>query len=296
MWIERQLFATCSSGLCNRLLVLAGSMRIAQRTGRTLALYWPVNCDLGCRFDELFTNTFPMVTEAMLATVLDTTVTVKVYNAWRTQGPIFKSIRADGDPDANLVIIKGWSYPMFENESYSQELDAQVRSHLLALTPRPEIQAVVDSFALPPATIGVHVRRGDHVDEFGQSKDEHFIAIMRGILDRRPNAKFFFATDAPDTGRRFRAEFGDALLSAPKTWAGRHESLGGREGLIDLLLLSRTAAILGNIHSSFSQAGGRIGNKRMIVADEGSAVARREQTCDVLTACLPRDPAAEVPS
>jgi hypothetical protein len=294
MWIDKHLFATCSSGLCNRLMVLAGSIRIAQRTGRKLALYWPVNHDLGCHFDELFANTFPMVTEDAFASILDTTVTVKIYNAWRTQGPMFTRISANGDPDANLVIIKGWSYPMFENEGFNRDLDAEIRRRLLSFTPRPEIQSEVDSFPLPPATIGVHVRRGDHVDEFGESKDEYFMAVMSGILDRRPDVKFFLATDVARTEHQFRAAFGDTLLTAPKTWIGRHEPRGAREGLVDLLLLSRTAAILGNIHSSFSQAAGCIGNKLMIVADAGSAITHLDRTCDGLCACLPCDAAIPV--
>src|SRR5688572_10853482 len=115
MWTDRNLFVTCSSGLCNRLLMLAGSMRIAARTGRKLALYWPVNRYLGCAFNDLFQNTFPMITGADLTELLDTALTVKVYNAWKTSGPIANSIDAKGDPEINIVIIKGWSYPKFEN-------------------------------------------------------------------------------------------------------------------------------------------------------------------------------------
>jgi hypothetical protein len=287
MWIERDLFATCSSGLCNRLLVLAGSLRIAARTNRKLWLYWPQNQDLGCPFDQLFTNTFPMLEKEAFTTLLDTTFTAKIYNAWKTKGPMFKTISADGDPDMNIVIIKGWSYPMFEGEGYSHELDSELRRNLLSFTPVPEIQAVVDGFALPLATIGVHVRRGDHVDEFGQSKDEYFMAAMRGIRQRRPDVKFFLATDVADTEQRFRQAFGDSLLAVPKTWKGRADARGVREGLIDLLLLSRTSAILGNIHSSFSQVAGRLGARRMIVADEKSTGAQHDETCETLAQCLP---------
>ena len=177
---------------------------------------------------------------------------------------------------------------MFEGEGYSEELNHELRHHLLALKPLPEIQAAVDVFPLPSDCIGVHVRRGDHIDEFGESRDDHFMAVMRGVRKQWPGVTFFLATDVAATECRFQDEFGDALISAPKNWAGRHQSEGGREGLIDLLLLSRTAAILGNIHSSFSQTAGHLGNKRMIVADERSAGVRLKNTCDALAGCLSR--------
>lgn len=286
MWIDRHLFATCSSGLCNRLLVLAGSIRVAQRTGRRLALYWPVNADLGCRFNDLFTNQFEMVDESTLASILDTTVTVKIYNAWKTQGPIYRKISADGDPDDQLVIVKGWSYPMFETEGYSRQLDEELQAILNSFVPNSEISGYVDAFVFPAPAVGVHVRRGDHVEEFGQSKDEHFFRIMQAMLARAPGLKFFFATDCATTESRFRQEFGSVLLSSPKTWARRDQLRGVREGLVDLLLLSRTAAIIGTVHSSFSQTAGRMGGKRMIVADEISSAASLAQSCELLSGAL----------
>jgi hypothetical protein len=289
MRIDRNLFATCSSGLCNRLLVLAGSQRIAELTQRSLALYWPVNEALGCPFDRLFTNRFEMVTEAELGLLLKTNFNVKVYNAWKTEGPTYRTIRRDGDPDAHIVVIKGWSHPRFEDETYSTEIDDDVRRRLLELKPLPEIESAVNEFAPPPATIGVHVRRGDNLENFGQSQDEHFFRIMRGVLERRPDATFFLATDVAAVERRFQDEFGGALLTAPKTWASRREVQGIREGLIDLLLLSRTAALIGNVQSSFSQTAARLGKLEMLLADETNAGAQREESCAWLARCLPQE-------
>jgi hypothetical protein len=294
MRIERNLFATCSSGLCNRLLLLAGSLRIAEETRRSLALYWPANEALGCAFNDLFTNRFEMVTEADLAHILKTNFNVKVYNAWRTHGPTYRTIRRDGDPDAHIVIIKGWSDPRFEDETHGPKIDTAIRGRLLDFKPRPEIEAVVRQFALPPVTFGVHVRRGDAPDEFGQSRDEHFMRIMRGLLERCPNANFFLATDIATVEERFQEEFDRALLTAPKTWAPRSEVQGVREGLIDLLLLARTSGLIGNAHSSFSQVAARLGKIEMVVASETAAGAERDGICAWLTRDQPRN--ALVPS
>ncbi len=296
MRIDRNLFATCSSGLCNRLLLLAGSLRIAEATRRSLALYWPVNEALGCPFEMLFTNRFEMVTEKELGLILMTNFNLKVYNAWKTEGPNYRTIRRDGDPDAQIVIIKGWGHPRFEDEPASPEVDAEVRRRLLELKPRPEIEAAVHAYPLPPATIGVHVRRGDNVENFGLSRDEHFFRIMRDILQRRPEAKFFLATDVAAVESRFQEEFGGTLLTAPKTWATRREVQGVREGLIDLLILARTAAIIGNVQSSFSQTAARLGKKQMLPADETSSGTRLAPTGAWLAHQLPQPDSVPVAS
>ena len=296
MRIDRNLFATCSSGLCNRLLLLAGSMRIAEVTQRSFALYWPLNEALGCPFEMLFTNRFEMVTERDLGLILMTNFNLKVYNAWNTEGPSYRTIQRDGDPDAHIVIIKGWSDPRFGDETAGPEIDAEVRRRLLDLKPLPEIEAAVNACVLAPATIGVHVRRGDNVENFGQSRDEYFFRIMRDILQRRPDAKFFLATDVAALESRFQDEFDGTLLTAPKTWASRREVQGVREGLIDLLLLSRTAAIIGNVQSSFSQTAARLGNRQMLPADETNSGARLAPTSAWLASRLPQSNAAPVAS
>lgn len=282
MWEGRHLFATCSSGLSNRLLVLAGSLRIAQRTGRKLWLYWPLNNDLGTSFEELFTNKYDRVTDATMSPILDTAATVKVYNAWKTKELRSTAIRTDGDPDINVVIIKGWFYPMFDQEPYSAELLAEVRSNLLALRPVVDIQARLDSFPLPPRVIGVHVRRGDNMDEFGQSRDEHFFALMHELLRRDAALHFFLSTDSAECEERFRQEFGDSLLSTPKSWQPRSHSDNAREGLIDLLLLAKTGGILGTHRSSFSQTAAKIGDKLIVVANTASAHECLERSSETL--------------
>jgi hypothetical protein len=294
MWIERNLFSTCSSGLGNRLLMLAGSQRIAELTHRKFALYWPVNEALGCSFNELFTNRFEMVAEADLAHILKTNFNIKVYNAWRTDGPMYRAIQRDGDPDAHIVIIKGWSDPRFEGETHSAEADAELRRRLRELRPVPQIEAAVKEFVFLPATIGVHVRRGDDLAEFNKSRDEHFFRMMHGILERCPETTFFLATDVAATERRFQAEFGSALLCAPKTWAPRDELQGVREGLIDLLLLARTAGIIGTNYSSFSQTAARMGKGELRVADEINAGARLDEACALFARYLSRSSFAPV--
>ena len=161
------------------------------------------------------------------------------------------------------------------------------RGRLLQLKPLPEIEAAVAAFPMPASTIGVHVRRGDNLENFGESRDDYFFSMMRGILELRPDTTFFLATDVAAVEERFREKVGGALLSAPKGWAPRHGVEGVREGLIDLLLLARTAGIIGNVQSSFSQTAARIGGRAMFLADEGTAGLRLTEVCAFLARGLP---------
>src|ERR1051326_4912009 len=110
---ERYLLATCSSGLCNRLLVTAGCRRIAQKTKRKFLLYWPENDQLHCPFEDLFTNKFTLLKEEQMDWLLRTERIAKFYNVDPGAGPVFTEVADDGDPGADLVIIKGWFSPKF---------------------------------------------------------------------------------------------------------------------------------------------------------------------------------------
>jgi hypothetical protein len=264
------------------LLVIAGSLRLAARTDRQFSLYWPENDQFACPFDRLFTNSFIMVREPELHLLLRTEFTVKFYNAWRNGHPLFTEIASDGDPHADIVVIKGWYFPRYVSERCDYALELDIRSHLVTLQPSAEILAEVDSFALPPNAVGVHIRRGDHIEDFGESRDEHFVAIIDALADTKSDLYFFLATDDPATERRFQQRYRDRLLTFRKRGAGRHDIRGGQEALIDLLLLSRTMAIVGNVRSTFSLTAAKWGGKPVVCANESAAGSDLDRTCEQL--------------
>jgi hypothetical protein len=274
MRIKGQLFGTCSSGLSNRLLTLAGSLRLARLFNRQYSLYWPVNELLACPFEALFENQFPRVTTGDLHRILFTNNTVKVYNAWHDpDGPLYHQVAADGDPGIDLLILKCWSHPLRKNDRDDDALRAELRTHLTALIPISAIRVQVESFPLPGNCYGVHIRRGDSPEVFARSEDRHFISLMSAMLEKDPGARFFLATDAANVEREFRARFGDRVITFEKTGGGRATERGMQESLIDLLLLSKTQTIIGNVGSSFSRTAALWGDKPIILADEASANA-----------------------
>jgi hypothetical protein len=235
-----------------------------------------------------------MVREQDLHLLLRTEFTVKCYNAWRNERPLFTEIAPDGDPHADIVVIKGWYFPRYASEQCSWALEQEIRTHLLTLQPCQDITAEVEAFALPTTAIGVHIRRGDHLEEFGQSRDEHFVSIMDALAAKNSDLCFFLATDDRATEQRFQERYGDKLLAFRKRGGGRHDIRGGQEALIDLLLLSRTMAIVGNAHSTFSLTAAKWGGKPVILADERAAGKDLDQTCEQLLRLAPEKPAVSL--
>lgn len=281
------LYAASSSGLCNRLLLLAGSRRIAAKTGRRLILHWPVNDQLGASYSELFATPITLAGAGDLELLLRTDHTVKVYNAWHCPDEEhYSHMSEDGCRYADIVVVKGWIYPTWDSEPSNFEISAQIRPFLRDFEIRPELLRRVMAVSLPPGVLGVHIRRGDTPEVFGDSSDGHFVAIMNALLRRFPNLRFFLSTDVAETEHKFRARFGDHILSQVKTWAARDTLAGGREAAIDLTLLARTAAILGTTQSTFSSTPAILGGTTVVTANASTAGPRCEECVAALSECI----------
>jgi hypothetical protein len=282
----RTLLCASSSGLANRLLLLAGSLRVAELTGRKLVLYWPVNDSVGCAFSQLFTNPLTLFCAEDIDAVLHSCSTVQVYNSWH-HPLLYTAVAEDGDPDTEIVIMKGWHAPRFRTEKETPAFWAQVRPHLRAFQPMPGIREAIENFVLPERCIGVHLRRGEkHISQFSVSADEHFERIMDALVAADTSVTFLIATDDAATEHKFLARYRGRALSFRKTQCGRRDTRGIEEALIDLLLLSRTRAVLGNHFSSFTFAAGELGGRAALYATADSAGVRLKETTELLLGAI----------
>jgi hypothetical protein len=270
---QRSLIAACTSGLANRLLMLAGAQRIARLAERKLFLYWPENDQLGCPFDALFKDAVPMIRDSDMHELLRSDRSMKVYNA-RHCAPLYDQLSPDGDPPAEIVLIKGWTAPKFANETLADIRD-ELCDYLRRLTPQDALLAAVNGIALPDQCLGMHVRHGEswkYLDASVQSKREHFETILRAVMAERADASFVLATTQPPVEEYFRSLFGERMIMFPKSSRDRGAP-AVREALIDLLLLSRTRGVLGTYGSTFSQVAAMLGPKLLVVAHPATATA-----------------------
>ena len=132
---------------------------------------------------------------------------------------------------------------------------------MAALIPVAQIRTAVErlSSKCGPATIGVHIRRGDYsgANRAGAS-DGSFIKRMDEAIEAQPDIHFYLATDCERTERKFKRRYQAKIVSnTDKRFvrSRRHkEKHNQRDAVIDLIMLSRTQGVLGTPGSSFSAA------------------------------------------
>lgn len=124
------------------------------------------------------------------------------------------------------------------------------------------VQRNCDSFS--DHTIGVHIRRTDHIISIKESPTELFINAAKSEIDKHNDTKIYLATDDQPTKHEFLSLFGDRVITMEAT-AARGNADGIRGGLVDMWTLSRTAQIYGSANSTFSVMASKLEGKRLTV-------------------------------
>lgn len=115
--------------------------------------------------------------------------------------------------------------------------------------------------------IGVHVRRTDHVKSRAYSPISLFFDAMQKEIDKNEGVRFFLATDSEIDRQLFIARFGERIITRNDV-SERFSNNGAFDGVVDLLLLSKTKKLYGSYWSSFSDVASRIGCiERIVVRD-----------------------------
>jgi hypothetical protein len=251
----RLLVAACDAGLCNRLFVLSGARRLAQKLGRKFILWWPVNGEsgVGCRFNDLFETPLRLFNQDDLHWLLDVSHSLKVY-----EKDFYAKIRRD-DPEL-ILLLKLYYWPRFEDEvdeAYPQA-ELEIRQLLGSLKPSAEILEHVAQLNLDPGAFGVHVRCESSFRE--STLDKFFGAVDREL--QRERRQFFLATDWLPVELCFKHRYGELCRTQPKVWLERrYDDLsparatltGMVEAAVDLYALASRRLVIGTAKSTFSQ-------------------------------------------
>ncbi len=195
------------------------------------------------------------------------------------------------NPDANTLWIKK-NYPNnnfhgrfiegnydLSKEQFQEYVDNQ-RKHIKPIAP---IQAEIDKYTSEldlENTIGLHIRRTD-LKEQDKSPDTWFDQNIQSDLEQNPNARFFLATDNKWTEEKFMTKYEDIMVKANRDFdenleggeiypgGHRHRHSPVEQGLVDMMLLSKTQKVYGCHGSSFGRFGAWFGGKQFIISDLG---------------------------
>jgi hypothetical protein len=252
----RRLVVFPCCGLCNRIQVVACAKLLAADTGRELFINWYPRHDCGAAYNDIFLPPATVLEE--LPEKVSCYSSVQRHPAVAPDryasllGPKanerFAGIRNDDCP--TLVIF---SCHQFLGYFHDPRFAPTVRE--ICLQVRPDITSVVREFRerwFAPATIGVHIRRGDWRS---QRNLDFYFDSMRQFS----GARFFVSTDEPEIFAAVQQQFPTAVRY-PVASLQRGDAQAVRDAMIDVLLLSSTAYLIGTPGSSFSAIAQTIGN------------------------------------
>jgi len=280
---DRFVVSASEYGLCNRLKSLLSAMRVAERLSRSVAIYWPENNLVNCRFSDLFDNAFFEIPSAQGRRKIGSNEEKYcVVDTWRL-------LTFPGELPANYAR----EYPSFRGGEIDWEygrIPAAIRKaytgYISQLSPVAAIRTRVDAFAraFNDRTVSVSVRSWP--DHKLRAETLYRIENVFAAMDRHEGAEFFVIADSEAVMEQLLARYGRRILRCPKqtTDGDRNTRAGMQEILIDLLLLSKNRHLIASAYSTFPEVawwlGGCMADVKIIESEECLAVFRKTLTLD----------------
>ena len=293
---EKYFIAINPGGISNRLKCLISLWRMGNLTDRKILFYWPRNSVCGARFKDLFENYFQEINKEKLRglkkkeykfhdpndiSIEGSTKKYLISDTWRwaflkgeeITGYLPKN-KIKNYPEYKSMTAPSQSCPGidFAFHNIKPEIRKEILKYLKKIKPIKEIEKRVSEFEKRnniKNCIGIHIRQGDYLagkDRIGfVSEESLFINRIKKLIEINPNERFFLCTDSEKTQEKFKELFGEKIIVFPKTNFDRLGVIFTQEGLIDLLLLSKTKRILGTYGSTFTEMAWWLGKCKPIV-------------------------------
>lgn len=248
------LYLHPEAGLCNRLRTIASSWDLTQEYGEKLKVWWSINGELKCRFEDLFEMTVPIpvrnqsaVMEKLLKKGL-----VSIFKKHYTQSN-FKQFVEDYKTNPNAVYYLSSYSNYYNSRNYTW------------VKPIEKLQKRIDEITAQFGNhcVGIHIRRTDNKKSIEQSPISLFLEVMDCELEQNPDTKFYLATDDADTKLVLTKRYPGRVLVLNMEPGDRVSKKGMQDAVVDLYALAATDKIYGSYWSSFSQVAADIGKKEI---------------------------------
>lgn len=293
---EKYTVAINPGGISNRLKCLVSMWRIGNLTNREFLLCWPRNFVCGADFNDLFENNFQRISKEKLdslkkeeynfhdpndISIIDSREKYLISDTWRWAFLKGENVTKylPKEKDKNYPIYKSTTTPFQDYEGIdfvfhdiSYEVKNEILKNLKKIKPIKKIRNKISEFERKndiKNCVGIHIRRGDYLkgkDKLGfVSEDKSFIDRINELIKINPKENFFLCTDSEETQQKFKKLFGEKIITFTKTNFDRNGIIFTQEGLIDLLILSKTKRILGTYGSTYTEMAWWIGECKPIM-------------------------------
>ncbi len=265
--MKNQITLEPCAGLGNRILALVSTYKYAKETDSELTIVWKREEASYAKFQNLFK---PLDGKIMVEEIVEMPLkrqplqTLWGYLKKRKYktGAIFLDCDKFGNEDSAHNVYRGRKY-----YSKATGLCCPIgHADFMCLHP----SEVIDSMArdvwsrITDHTIGIHVRRTDHVLAIENSPMELFLETMDFCLKEDSEATFYVATDDQQVLSELTAKYPGKIInfSGPKS---RNKEAGIQAAVIDMWSLSKCRKIYGSYGSTFSQCAALIGDVPLVV-------------------------------
>lgn len=263
-------------GLANRMRSIASGVSLAEKMNLDYRIVWPVNKDLNCEYEVLFSSLPGMCEVESLSPFEE----LWMYDTPRKKNLYLAGLLQTGRWGAKItdkaIVARYLEDPsLLEETVRSVHGTVMIRSGLIyfpfgddlyrsLFVPRKDF--VVDAerrLGEKKKFIGLHIRRTDNAIAIKYSPLELFTEAMEKEITADRDVKFYLATDDDGVKEQLTAIYGDRVIFSDLT-AERNTQSGIKEALTEMLTLSMCRKIYGSYWSSFSEAAAMLGEKPFI--------------------------------
>jgi hypothetical protein len=250
-------------GLGNRVYAMASAVEFCKDKGARLEVLWFKDKGLAAGFYELFTRLPPHLLNYV--SIKDAKWYHFFYerprkkNLWITW--IYLILKFDAlylsymKKYYTVPFLHWFQENIHENSFYVTHCNSFYHKKSIGLfQPIDEIKLKISNMlnTLPLHTLGIHIRRTDHLVAINRSPLNAFIEKMKHSINENPDVAFYVASDSPNVKKEVLAVFGTKIFLAEENNVRRDTKIGIQNALAELFILAATEKIYGSAGSTFS--------------------------------------------
>lgn len=269
-------------GLGNRILAMASAILMARSQGWRLSMKWVASHECRCLPGDLWT--LPPISPLSSDTI------------W-PPGSVCLPRRIEGEELDSLLrhmehhpMVAAKALHIFgRGTSTHPAFEATISQLMRTWTLTAELSAA--QMRLPEGTIGLHIRRTDHIRAIRHTPLALYLKVIRHELDLNPACHFFVCTDDSAVLAPLRRWAGKARVTTyPIPDRNRNSREGTISGFLDLMTLADCGRIYSSIYSSFSYVAAVLGQRPLHKLSTPQAPSEWTGSCTRLDEWVRWDP------
>lgn len=260
-------------GLCNRIRAIDSIISLCIKYNQDLTVLWVNSNELRCDFKDLFK---PITTKTIKVTIaynLSIEDFLKKHNIksenflksefwfklYDSKNHVANGLSQNKVDKIFYKTIERKMNSLFNNndnflvETFYRHSNINDNSYTF-FTPIDNIhEKVAKKIKEFNCTIGLHIRRTDHMRAKKVSTNDKIYSLIHRTLKDKPDTTFFISSDCYSTKQALLSKFKKNIITNQNVTYERNKKSGIQDAVLDLYCLASTQKIYGSYFSSYSQ-------------------------------------------